>query len=322
MTPERFEQISSGGWVRFADRTIYRVTGEDRVRYLSGQLSNAVAKASKETVYACVLDVKGRLQGELFLHEGNGFHLIDAPAVLREPLAARLDRYLVADDVLIESAEDDWVLLHRFDPDSEAASTALDAALPEGSISRPADRLGAPGLDLLLPSTQADEWLASSAAAEAGLSLAELLDDEEAAIVALLRGRPIWNAGLEEGRLLPEAGIEDRAVDYHKGCYVGQEVVSRIRSAGKINWTLRPLSAELSGLASSPPAPGSALFDQENEGKEVGRVAACIRHPCLDRFSALAYVRSSVDDDQALFLSISGEENKLVFTAPSPKTPH
>jgi len=83
VSPERFAEIEKGGWVRYRDRALFSLSGQDRVRYLNGQLTNQVERAATETVYSCVLDLKGRLQGELFLHEGDDFHLIDTPAVLR-----------------------------------------------------------------------------------------------------------------------------------------------------------------------------------------------------------------------------------------------
>jgi len=305
MSPDRFAEIEKGGWVRYHDRALFSVSGKDRVRYLNGQLTNQVTRAEAETVYACVLDLKGRLQGELFLHAANGLHVLDAPRSLREALPARLDRYLVADDVVIEPADSDYLLFHCYGAESAAPATTL------GLEPRPADRLGQSGHDFLIPRTEVDAWLEAHFAEGAP----HFLDDDEAELLAILAGRPAWGAGLVEGRLLPEAGIEDRAVDYHKGCYLGQEVISRIKSAGKVNHRLRSL------IASQPPKPGEvppefdggALFAADEAGEAaspVGEIATAALHPSLDRLVALAYVKSSVGEDMDLVFR-SETEDKL-----------
>src|SRR3954451_296093 len=94
-------------------RTKLRVTGADRLRYLNGQISNDLRKASEtNAIYACVLSAKGKINADAFIHaEGDSF-LLDADAELREQLIARLERYVIADDVVIEDVTERFALFH------------------------------------------------------------------------------------------------------------------------------------------------------------------------------------------------------------------
>ena len=105
MSPDLFQQIeSSGGRVNLSARAKFRLTGGDRVRYLNGQVTNDVRPASpRQTIYACVTDLKGRIVGDVFVHSGGDSLLLDAEADLREVLGPRLERYIIADDVIIPS---------------------------------------------------------------------------------------------------------------------------------------------------------------------------------------------------------------------------
>jgi len=91
---------------------------------------------------------------------------------------------------------------------------------------------------------------------------------------------------MDETNLPPEAGIETRAVSYSKGCYIGQEVIARIRTYGQVAKALRGL--RFADNLSAPPTKGDKLFAN---GKEVGYVASAIRSPALNANIGLGYVR-------------------------------
>ncbi len=102
----------------FADRLFFdlsprvklRVTGADCVRFLNGQITNDIRKASGTTaIEACVLNAKGKMDAHLFIHQENESFLIDADRGLRPVLQSRLDRYVIADDVTIEDVTSDLV---------------------------------------------------------------------------------------------------------------------------------------------------------------------------------------------------------------------
>src|SRR5438874_7594245 len=100
MTPP--PQTRQSGLLDFSERTKLRITGSDRLRFLNGQITNDVRKATESTaIEACVLNAKGKLNAHLFLSAGPDCFWIDANPELREALRARLERYVIADDVQI-----------------------------------------------------------------------------------------------------------------------------------------------------------------------------------------------------------------------------
>src|SRR5438309_11960064 len=93
----------------------FRVSGADRVRFLNGQTTNDVRHANaRSTQESCVLNAKGQLDAHLFLFATTDAIWISADAELREQLRARLERYVIADDVMIDDATDDFALFHFF----------------------------------------------------------------------------------------------------------------------------------------------------------------------------------------------------------------
>ena len=168
-------------------------------------------------------DAKGKLQFHVHVFRGpeDGSIWVEGPADLAEELEARLTRYLIADDVEVENLTDSWKLVHVVDA----------AGAPEvwsGSFVRKAQRIGAEGYDVLLP-------------ADAEFPCDEI-SDEEAEARRIEAGLPAWGAELVAGMLPPEAGLDQSAISYHKGCYIGQEVLSRMKTAGKVNRRLAKFS--------------------------------------------------------------------------------
>jgi folate-binding protein YgfZ len=101
-------------------------------------------------------------------------------------------------------------------------------------------------------------------------------------IVRIEAGLPRFGADMDETNLAPEAGIEARAISYTKGCYIGQEVISRIRTYGQVAKALRGLKCDIL------PNRGDKL---SLHGKEVGYVTSAIFSPALSQNIALGYVR-------------------------------
>src|SRR5437870_2736381 len=131
----------------FSDRTKLRLTGADRVRFINGQITNDIGKATESTsIAACVLNVKGKLNAHIFISVEGDSILIDADAVLRDTLAARLERYIIADDVRVEDITDSFAILHVVgaDPISIAVRKQVSA-----------NRFGLPGFDLWIESDKA-----------------------------------------------------------------------------------------------------------------------------------------------------------------------
>lgn len=204
---------------QLSPRTVLRLSGPDRQRYLNGQVTQDVGLATKnDAVYACILNAKGKLEGVCHLREHDDSYLIDAPLELRKDLFARLDRYIIADDVELTDESDHWHISHT-----------IGGKPPHDHLTWRTTRLPTQGFDLF-----SREAITVPGSREA------TLDDFRQ--VCTRNGIPSWGTELVSGLLPPEAGLDLTAISYQKGCYLGQEVISRIKHAGKVNQHLTMFS--------------------------------------------------------------------------------
>ena len=280
MTKERWEAIrQSGGIVDLSGRAKWLITGEDRIRYLNGQVTQDIRRATAEkAVYACVTDVKGRISGDIFVRvaaDGKGL-LLDAEEGLREVLLLRLDRYIVADDVEIQDVTDDWDLVHYFGDAAEG--------IEGGSL---CERFGMAGRDV---------WTARG---ESVMSGDGFLSAEELEVLRVLNGVARYPFELNGEVFPPEAGLELRAIDYSKGCYIGQEVISRIRTSRKMPRELVAWRLNGGGEVGA----GAQVVLPGEGGRILGGVTSVVVEPETGLAAGLAYVKlGTVPDDSQLLV--------------------
>jgi folate-binding protein YgfZ len=269
-------QRSETGRAFFLDlsaRAKLRVTGADRLRFLNGQITNDLRKA-KETVAieACVLNAKGKVNAHIFIAALGESLLIDAEQELRETLRERLERYVIADDVQIEDVTDKFSLFH--------VVTAEPPASGSGRIVS-AFRFAETGWDIWNDSAHHD-------AVRHELASAYLFIDSAAAdVMRIEQGLPRWGCELTDEIIPVEANLEQRAIDYQKGCYIGQEVISRIKMSGQTNKRL----CGLISLNNTPLKPGMKLVAPSASGKEAGWITSAARSQRLGKEIGLAYVK-------------------------------
>ncbi len=260
-----------GAAVNLTSRAKFRLTGGDRVRYLNGQVTNDVRRAtSDETLYACVTDAKGHIAGDVFVHAKEDALVLDAEPGLRESLGLRLERYIVADEVELMDVTDEWQLWHVWGP----ATDTLECS----AHSLRSTRFGVEGVDL---------WLPASAAAP-GFDSCPVLSESDLETWRILQQVPRWPQELNAETFPPEAGIEARAMDFAKGCYIGQEVLSRIKTTGKMPRRL------LTWETPREIAAGAEIHNLQN--KVVGTATSVARHPVTGACVVMAMVKSSVDE--------------------------
>lgn len=253
-------------FANLSGRTTLRLAGADRVRFLNGQVTGNISRLSTGgTLYACILTAKGKLCGDLFITAEPDALRIDADPVLRESLSVRLERYIISDDVTLEDLTDETGLLHMI-PEGDSIE------LP-GLAKSASNRLGVPGFDFYGPRTLVDQ-----ACAGLNLTSPEVLE-----ALRVENGVPKWGAELSEEILPAEAGLDARAIDFHKGCYVGQEIVSRLKSVGHVNKRLHRFSSV------APLEPGTSLLGPD--GQEVGRLTSVAYSFALARHVALGYLK-------------------------------
>ncbi len=289
-----------GGIADLSARTKIRLTGADRVRYLNGQVTANVSRVTENaSLRACVTTAKGKLSADIFIstepranvEAGFGGLIVDAEPELRETLLARLERYIIADDATLEDLTDEVSLLH-FLPAPGAGLESL-----RGIEWSPVDpmikshRFGRPGFDMFLPPgavpVQLEHFFREHHA---------ILDEPLLETLRIEAGVPRWGRELSEDTLPPEAGLDRTHVDYHKGCYIGQEVISRLKSVGHVN-------RQLLGFVPNddvPLAPGLQLFAPGDDVKPLGHLTSAAWSFALSKPVALGYLRRGSPTDALL----------------------
>jgi folate-binding protein YgfZ len=265
--------LRPGSFFDFSDRTKLRLTGADRVRFINGQITNDIGKATENTsIAACVLNVKGKLNAHIFVSVEGDSILIDADAALRDSLAARLERYIIADDVEVEDITDSFAILHVVGTDPISIAVGKRVSV---------NRFGLPGFDLWIESNKAGE-------VRAELSKAVPLCDEPCAEqFRIEQGIPRWGRELTEDTIPVEANLESSCIDYEKGCYIGQEVISRMKMSGQRNKSLYGLVAQERNVLVA----GMKLRLPGNEAKEAGWITSATWSDRLGKQVALGYVK-------------------------------
>jgi tRNA-modifying protein YgfZ len=250
-------------------RAKLRVTGADRIRFLNGQTTNDVRRARAEaTQESCVLNAKGHFDAHLFLFATPNDIWIDADEELREQLRFRLERYVIADDVLIEDVTDQFAFFHVLG-DSEP-KTAGAKFCPRSR------RLGSEGWDL---------WLESAGAEKMRNVLAadyRAMDESEWEVSRVENGIPRWGRELTPEIIPPEANLQARAIDYEKGCYIGQEVISRMKMSGQSRQRLSGLTSETALVPGMEVRAGT---------KVVGRVTSAVFSQRMKSYISLAMIK-------------------------------
>jgi len=261
-----------GSFFDLSDRTKLRLTGADLTRFVNGQITNDIRKATESSaIAACVLNAKGKLNAHIFLSLEGESVLIDADAAVNETLASRLERYIIADDVQIEDVNAQFSMFHILGE--------MISSVPGRMVA--ANRFGLPGFDLWVERSNHDE------VAQALSSKTRFCDQDCAEVFRIEQGIPAWNRELTEEIIPVEANLEASCIDYEKGCYIGQEVISRMKMSGQRNKSL----CGLVSMNDCPLARGMRLYSMAAEKKERGWITSATRSDRLGKEIALGYVR-------------------------------
>ena len=285
------------GLIDLSFRTQVKFTGEDRTDFLQGMLSNDVkALRSGEGCPATLLTEQGRIVADLRVYAEESAILLDLDARIKEKTIEALDRFIIADDVEIEDLSTHQVTLAVQGPTAAEVLTAAGlSSLPEQeSQHRDAtladvqvrvirsDQTGKGGYEFHVPGDQAPVvWQTLT-------RLDGLLPVGHTALNMLRveAGIPWYGLDMDEDRIVLEVGL-DRAISFHKGCYLGQEVVERASARGHMNRLLSGFLLQNEGQAALPTRGDRLLKDD----KEVGWLTSVTTSPTLGRPIALGYVR-------------------------------
>jgi len=266
------------------------VTGSEAGEFLQGQLTNDIeALEPGDGCYATLLDRKGRVRADmrvLRLDGGDGSYLIDTEPEAADTVLSHLSMYKIGRDAEVAAVEDAGPLLSLLGPQAEAivgSPLGPEHSHREVTIAGAACRAISTdlGADLLVPAESAEgveETLLAGGAERIGAEAAEIARVES--------GRPRLGREIEPERTMPqEAGINERAVSFTKGCYIGQETVARLHYKGKPNRHLRLLTS------TEPLTAGASVT---LDGRELGTVGTAVLSPARGPL-ALAVLRREAE---------------------------
>ncbi len=287
------------GWLRQV-----AVHGEDRFRWLSGMVTNAVETLpDKSGAYNLVLNAQGRIQGDACVWRNGGELEFEVTAEQSEALLAHLDRFIIMDDVELTPLAGQSAL-GLAGPQAEAILGKLGLpALPDeltsasGTVDGIPVRLYraygpiVPHFALWTASEQIPAlWqaLRSAGAAPVGAASIETL--------RIVEGIPAYGIDIQSRDLAQETG-QDRALSFTKGCYLGQEIVERIRSRGQVHRHLRSLELTPDSPTELPPIGAELRIAGSADAKPAGILTsvASLQRNGARRILAIAMVRAEAE---------------------------
>ena len=307
-----------------SDRGRIVVSGKDRASYLQGLLTNdVVALAPGSGCYAAYLTPQGRMISDLWVYELGDVMLLNLPSLdTRNAVLTKLDQFIFSEDVQLGDVTDAFAqiavvgpdaarvvsgLMGQTAPTAEHACVRAEVAGGAAIVTRITDA-GEPGFDLYVEQLRLPLLRQALATAEV-----PAIDADTAEVLRVEAGIPSFHHDMTEETIPIEAGIEARAINRNKGCYVGQEVIVRVldRGHGRVAKKLAGVTME----GDAVPAAGAPV---KHGDKDVGEITSAVQSPALDRPIALAYLQRDVLEPGTV-LTVAGANG--VVTA-LPFVPH
>jgi folate-binding protein YgfZ len=294
--------LNGSGVYDLGFRARISLTGGDRVRWLNGMVSNNIRDlGAGHGVYAFLLNPQGRILGDMYAFNAGDSLIVETDRNQMEKIMATFDHFIIMDDVEVADISEKEVAIGLTGPKSQSVLRAVGIDIPEMqaleiatpqcscdcecvecSVVRGEDGLAESYEIWLKPEDAHKAWkaLVSKGAVPVGSETLERL--------RIASGIPLHGVDIRE-RDLPQETEQMRALNFNKGCYVGQEIVERIRSRGNVH-------RKFAGFLGEAEAKISASAKIVVEGKEVGEItsAASLWTPLGERTIALGYIRREV----------------------------
>jgi tRNA-modifying protein YgfZ len=303
------------GLVDRSERGKLALTGGEAKPFLQGQVTNDVEKLEPgDGCYAAFLTHKGKMLGDMRVLDLGHELLLDTERIALQELFNMIRRYKLGRDVELHKRTLELALLSLVGPDARRIAGATAAGLPPREHANRRAKVG--GTDVVLVATDAgiDVLCAAGDTATVRAALegagAAAVSEAAAEIVRVERGRPRYGIELDETVIPQEAGLNERAVSFTKGCYVGQETVARLFYRGKPNRHLRGLKLSAPGSKGDPLRLGT---------KEVGKLGSVVVSPVHGPI-ALALVRREAAPGDTLAVG-SGDATAEVVELPFRELP-
>lgn len=261
------------------------------------------------------LTMKGKIVASFYLYKFDDDLLIDLDADLTATTIETLNKFIIMDEVELEDVSSEWAHFSLQGPScDQAAKLLLGTAPPQAQLHlaqgafqgrtawviRKAD-LAQDGCEVLLDSESGEDF--GKAALEKGSALGiKAADDEVVETLRVEAGRPRHGAELDEGRYPMEARLNE-ALDFDKGCYIGQEVVAKATYIGGVARLLCRLALK----GEKVPEKGAKVVNEE--GRTAGSVTSAVYSPRLGHPIALAYLKKAYIEPGTMLQAVLGEDH-------------
>jgi folate-binding protein YgfZ len=326
------------GLVDRSSRGTVEVTGVDRTSFLHGLLTNDIKSlVPGRGCYAAWLTPQGRMITDMRVLVLEERILLDVRAVDVSRIAGRLEQLVFSEDVQIHDLTNELSQTRVVGPGAPQAVTEALASLTTRPLPVTADELehwtdyqsarflSAEGQVLVVrddelgviacdiyTSGRGDDVAAKRVWESLQQQGIATLDHETTETLRIEAGRPLFGIDMDEETIPLEAGIEDRAISFSKGCYVGQEVIVRVTSRGHGRVARKLVGLALDGRR--VPAHGDALLAKE---REIGRITSATYSPRLGAPIALGYVhRDFVEPGTSVVVGRDGFATAIVTPLP------
>ncbi len=208
------ELLEGKSFLPLSNRACFELHGADRLTYLQGQTTQDFKSLQiNHARHAAVCNAKGKMQGDLIASRFEDFLRLDMDVSLAESLPARLEKYMIAEEVSLTPSPSCVWGFHRIgsEPPSTSDRWSWGAS----------NRFGLPGWDGWSDTPPPEAW--------------KIASTTEAECFRICCGIPKWGLEMNENTLPPEVLREGDSISYQKGCYIGQETIARIKSIGRVN---------------------------------------------------------------------------------------
>ena len=293
-------------------RGLIRATGTDRARLFHAMSTNHVQELTPgQGCFTFFLTAQGKILSDANIYCQKDSILLDVEPEARQPLLDHLNNFIIADDVALQDQSAQRCVIAVEGPGTSKVLESVGADMPppagftqwNDGIIAGVTSTGAAGVRFIIPAGDKDatwEWLLGLGALEAS--------PLEVQAVRIENARPRFSEDFDNTCLVQEVRLM-HAVHSNKGCYLGQEIVERVRSRGQVHRQLVSLHLE----TLQPPGPGTNIGHEE---ANVGTITSSAYSPAAGRVIALGFVRSQFASPDTI-LDVAGVPARVSAAVPS-----
>jgi aminomethyltransferase len=288
MNSSAYEALrNEAAWIDLSGRGKFRAAGEDRIRLFHAMCTNHLQQLVPGTgCYAFFLTANGRIIADANIFAMPDYLLIDTEPETRSSFQEHIEKFIIADDVTLHDFTDAYATIGVEGPKAEEVlqrcgipAAHLPYTVAEWSHCEVAhvSYTGGPGYRFFVPVEHKEDLVRQLAVPECDVSTAD--------IVRLEHGKPRYGVDFSATNIPQETLLTEIAVHFNKGCYIGQEIVERVRSRGHVNRILVRFEMDTPDV---PPAETKI----QAAGQEVGEITSAAFSPALNRVVGLAITRA------------------------------